>query len=238
MSEKTASLLKSRTLLGLATIALGVLLTLDNLGLVDFGTVLGHWPILLLVLGVSRLRRSPGLGWFLLLIGAAFLARRYLDVGVAELWPVLLLFFGASLVLRSFGGGRRRPQRRATESVESDQVDLFVLLASRRRQITADRFRGGTLTAMLGGCDLDLREAGLADGEAELEVLALWGGITLRVPEDWSVSLQVSPIMGGADDSRFRNDSPLEMDPVDKESDGAHLVVRGLVFMGGIEVRL
>lgn len=235
MSEKNAFLLKPRTLLGLATIALGVLLTLDNLGLLDFGAVLGHWPVLLLVLGISRLRRSPGGGGLLILVGALFLARRYLDVGLAELWPVLLLFFGASLVWRSFGGGGRR-RRRTTETEEtvgSDQVDLFIVLGSRRHQVTADDFRGGTLTALAGGCELDLREAHLADGGAKLEVLALWGGIQVRVPEDWNVSLQVTPVMGGADDSRPRNDLPL----ADARSGDAHLVVQGLVVMGGIEVR-
>lgn len=238
MSEKTASLLKPRALLGFAVIALGVFLTLDNLGLLGLDTLFRHWPVLLIVFGISRLRYSPGFGTILIFAGAVLLARLYVYVDLGKLWPVLLLLLGAILVFRSFGGGGRRQRRPRSEEVGSDQIDLFVVLGARRRQVTSGDFRGGTLTAIAGGCDVDLREAGLAGGEAKLEVLAFWGGINLRVPEDWNVSLQVTPIMGGADDSRSRKLRALETGPVERRSGGPHLVVQGFVMMGGIEVRL
>jgi len=236
MSEKTASLLKPRALLGFALIALGVFLTLDNLGLLDLGTVFRHWPVLLVVLGISRLRYSPGFGTILIFAGAVLLARLYVYVDLGKLWPVLLLFLGAILVFRSFGGGGRRRPR--SEEVASEEVDLFVVLGTQRREVTSGAFRGGSLAAIAGGCDVDLREAVLAGGEAKLEVLAFWGGINLRVPEDWNVSLQVTPVMGGADDSRFRKLRALETGSLERRSGGPHLVVQGFVMMGGVEIRL
>ncbi len=236
MSENNVPFLKLRLFLGLAIIVLGVFLTLDNLGVVDLGAVLGHWPVLLVAFGVSRLWRSPAAGCALIFVGAMFLAPRYLDVGLLDLWPLLLLFFGVSLVWRSVvGGGRRRRRRKSREEEsDSDQVDLFGCLDTQRRRITTHGFRGGTLTAFAGGCDLDLREASLAEGEAKIEVLAFWGGIQVRVPAEWNVNLQVTPIMGGADDSRAPKDAPVER----VDGDATSLVVQGFVLMGGVEVRL
>ena len=47
-------------------------------------------------------------------------------------------------------------------------------------------FQGGELTAVLGGCDIDLRQAAI-DGEAVIDVFAICGGIEIRVPEDWTI---------------------------------------------------
>jgi predicted membrane protein len=79
----------------------------------------------------------------------------------------------------------------------------------------------------MGGCEIDLRQAAI-DGEAVIDVFALWGGIEIRVPDDWTVIGQVTPFMGGYDDkTRSRPGS------------GAHrLVIRGMVVMGGVEVKL
>ncbi|EEF24629.1 conserved hypothetical protein, partial [Ricinus communis] len=65
----------------------------------------------------------------------------------------------------------------------------------KRRIITPD-FRGGEVTSIMGGCDLDLRQSDLT-GDAVVTVYALFGGITIKVPVDWTVILEGTPIMGG-----------------------------------------
>jgi hypothetical protein len=87
-------------------------------------------------------------------------------------------------------------------------------------------FRGGDLTAVMGGCELDLRHAAI-DGEAVIDVFALWGGIEIRVPEDWSIESRVVPIMGGVEDKT-------------RPPQGAsrhRLVLRGFVVMAGVEIK-
>ena len=51
----------------------------------------------------------------------------------------------------------------------------------------------------MGGCEIDLRHASI-DGEAVIDIFALWGGVELRVPPDWTVVSRVTPILGGVDD--------------------------------------
>jgi len=55
----------------------------------------------------------------------------------------------------------------------------------------------------------------------------MWGGIEIRVPENWTVSGRVTPILGGYEDKT-------------RPPQGAtthRLVVRGFAIMSGIEIK-
>jgi hypothetical protein len=54
----------------------------------------------------------------------------------------------------------------------------------------------------------------------------MWGGIELKVPETWTVINKVTPFMGGVDDKTHQ--------PATSEH---RLTIRGLVVMGGIEIK-
>ena len=77
-----------------------------------------------------------------------------------------------------------------------DVVDVTAILGGFERRITSQHFKGGEVTALMGGCALDMRGAQI-DGEAVINVFAVWGGITIKCPPDWTVVLHGTPIMGG-----------------------------------------
>ena len=224
-------------LVGLVVIAIGVLLTLDNLGLVDARHYLRFWPLALIAVGLLKLwqaRGGPGAfcgllfalaGTWLLLERAAIVTIRFRDV-----WPLLLVCFGGLLVWK----GLSRPRRqlafdaglpgRASES--RAVITAMAVLGSVVRGSNAPALRGGELTAVMGGCELDLRQASI-DGEAVFDVFALWGGIEIRVPEDWTVESRITPVLGGVEDKTRP-----------ALAAGRHrLVLRGLVIMAGVEIK-
>ncbi len=105
----------TRTLLFLAVIlmAVGSLLTLENLGLVS--GVSRHWPMFLLILGSGFLllyhRRKPGdavllwLGIFILSNGAFFYYLNYSSWRLlGRLWPVFLGLVGLSFLAVGLAG--------------------------------------------------------------------------------------------------------------------------------------
>ena len=86
-------------------------------------------------------------------------------------------------------------------------------------------FRGGSVTAVIGGVELDLRKANLTS-TAYLDVVAFWGGIEIKVPAGWTVDARVVPVMGA-----FEN----KVDSM-SASGGPRLVVRGHAIMGAVAI--
>jgi hypothetical protein len=129
------------------------------------------------------------------------------------------------MVWRGFGG---RSRTRGPDP-EADFSALAIMGGVLRRS-NAQNFRGADLTAVMGGCEIDLRQASIpSGGEAVIDVFAFWGGIDLKVPEDWVVVNRVIPLMGGVDDKTRT--------PIDASALQKRLIVRGIVIMGGIGIR-
>jgi predicted membrane protein len=106
-------------------------------------------------------------------------------------------------------------------------VNGFALLGGVKRKVVSQDFRGGALTAILGGCELDLRHASISSGQAVIDTFALWGGIDIKVPQEWSVVVQGTPILGAFDDKTVR-----------VGGDGSKvLVIKGVALMGGVELK-
>jgi len=60
----------------------------------------------------------------------------------------------------------------------------------------------------MGGGDIDLRSAHMANGTARLEINLIMGGVNLFVPEDWSVEYQGAPIMAVSRTARSARRTP------------------------------
>lgn len=217
-----------QVVLGLAVILFGLVLTLDNLDLVDGRQVFRLWPVAVIAIGVSHLthdRNGPrllvGVPW--IIVGTLLLLSNLgiVHVHVWDLWPLVLIAIGAYLVWQAID--RRRPR----SDDGSASVGAVAVMSGIQRKTNAASFRGGELTAVMGGVELDLRQAGLNGGEAVIDVFAFWGGIELRVPENWTVVSKVIPLMGGYED---KTRPP-------KHDMSHRLVVRGMVIMGGVEVK-
>jgi predicted membrane protein len=222
---------------GAGLVALGVLLFLDNLEFLDARLYLRFWPVFIILAGVfSLLRPQRGKFWgsVLVLIGIVFLLNslNIADIGFREIWPLGLVLVGASLLW-----GQRitiPPSAVKTEfstssgagsDPESVMSGVAILGAYNRANSSRD-FRGGDLTAVLGGCEVDLRRAEISADSAAISVFAFWGGIKLRIPSTWRVSLQCTPILGGFEDR--------SIPPPDAQA--KILIIRGTAIMGGVEI--
>lgn len=96
---------------------------------------------------------------------------------------------------------------------------------------------GGDVTAVMGVAELDFRHVALPPGEELIvDVLAVMGGVIIRVPDHWTVDTRAVPVLGGARDRRFHafdaaDDAPRSGQPAPR------LVLRGAVVMGGLTIR-
>jgi predicted membrane protein len=93
------------------------------------------------------------------------------------------------------------------------------------RRISSSDFRRGEASAILGGIDLDLREATMQGNEATLDISAIMGGVDIRIPRDWTVINHITPILGGVDDNTLSTGS------------NKRLILEGTVIMGGFDIK-
>lgn len=229
-----------RLFIGLLVIVLGVLFALDNLDLLEAEHFLRFWPAVLVAVGLWKIVQPSShggrlTGYLILGLGLLLLANELpwlgLDVHLADLWPLVLVAIGLRLVYGAFR--RTAVAREAADGttvegsvVEGSTVNAFAFMSGNAVKVASQQFKGGEAMAVMGGCEIDLRGASTAGGEAVLDVFAMWGGIEIHVPEGWMVESRVLPVMGAFEDNTRS-----------QGGEGANrLVVRGLVVMGGIEV--
>lgn len=186
-----------RLWLGSVLVALGILWLLDAAGLLAAGQLIGRWwPAALIALGVlaaiGERRLAPG-PMLLVLVGTAFLIDQLGIVRLgAMIWPFAAIVVGCWMLVEY--ALHRKAGRHA-----SDRGNVFALLGGSHAVNRSNRFEHADVSAVLGGATLDLREATLAPG-AQVDALALFGGIEVIVPQGWRVEVSGLPIFGGYQD--------------------------------------
>jgi predicted membrane protein len=250
-----------RVLLGLLIIALGVLFTLDNLGVVSAGEILRWWPAALLLYGVARLtgfccRQGAVRGAIYTIAGAVLLLHEadLIKRNPWDFWPVVLIVIGATMMTRALqrastrdalsassaggggvagagpGGEPTSGQPGPGRSAANDYSPGFHTIAfwsGVERKILSQQLRHGEVTAFMGGLTLDLRGARLAEGTATIDLVVLMGGVDLYVPPTWKVSVETVTLLGGFEDASRA--------PAGEAS--GHLILKGVVLMGGVDVK-
>jgi len=268
--------------IGVILVLMGVVLALDQLGLLQANHLLRYWPAALIIVGLVMLQRGErhsALRALLLVVIGGWLLLNTLGLVNLDLWefiwPLLLVFFGARIMMGNRSSGPGAPpdgnsmpgttpgtmpgmmpgatpgapgaggpaggpppaapgpagfsgfSPAAVNSREPTHASLFALMSSSKRRWGKSVFRSAEATAFMGGCELDLRDALLpSDSPAVIDVFVLMGGVNIFVPVNWTVSQDVVPLLGGVQDKTRSVPS----------NSAQHLLVRGTVLMGGVEI--
>lgn len=220
---------------GLIFIFIGFFLFLRSLDLLVPDWVFS-WQLLLITIGCVVWIASEFKNWgglVMLLIGAIFFAKEYLlltyDV-TRFIWPAIFTIVGLALIF-----GKRQESSFKSKRVlmpgtsKEDYIDSTVIFGGENRVVVSKDFRGGKVAAIFGGSDFNLLQSDF-NGRIELDVTCMFGGVELTIPANWTVMLDISPIMGGVSDSR-----PLEL--LSNTNPDKVLVIRGTCLFGGVEIR-
>jgi predicted membrane protein len=216
-----------------------VVLVLDRLNLAVAGQVLQFWPAVIIAVGALLFVQSRHVGGgangvILMIIGTWLLLN---SLGVVQVrfwelfWPIVLIGIGSVLVMQTL-----RRQNRDAGADADDTINVFAVLSGAKRMSASTRFRGGEVTAFMGGYQIDLRQATIPSGEeAALDIFTAMGGGEIFVPASWTVVTPIVAVMGGIDDKRV----PPLAGAVDSlgGKPAPRLVLRGLLAMGGIEIK-
>lgn len=249
MDKKKRSFFNSRIVIGLLIIAAGILLLLKSLGIGSDYNVGDFWPVILIVIGLGKILRPKEhrqLYWGLVItaIGALFLLNNlaYIHFWFNDLWPILLILLGIEILRCGFfkhkynmtccihGKGKRHFKTwkgiSNSNNVDKDIVDISVILGGGEYKFTNKQLKGGSVSTIMGGVDLDFRNAEIEKEEMVLEISSIMGGVDIRVPAHWEVVVQGTPILGSVEDKTGKPENPTKK-----------LIVNGSAIMGGIEVK-
>lgn len=214
----------AQVFLGVLIVTVGVIALLNALDVLDVSVweILGTWwPMVIVAVGLTALLSVPR-AWIgpagVIAVGLLLQLTRLdmVEVDVWEiLWPVAIILVGLSLFTRLGSRG-------TTEDV----INSAVMWWGSERRTTSQSFRGGSLSAVMGGIDVDLRQAGIVD-RAEISIFVFWGGVEVKVPPTWRVTVTGLPILGGWDDKTVAPLSP----------DAPQLLVHITAVMGGAEIK-
>lgn len=82
-----------------------------------------------------------------------------------------------------------------------NQININSVFSSIDKPMISKDFKGGQISNMFASTELDLSHADLT-GMAVLNISQLFGEITLTVPSDWHVEVDISQLFATVDDYR------------------------------------
>lgn len=232
MEELKKQTTDRRVWLGAILIILGGLFLLNSLDIFDFRftRIFISWPFFFLVIGLYILVNSDKkvFGAILTGLGGLFLIPRIFPgiyINWSIVFPILLIAVGLYIILH-----RRQNTEFMQGQIKEDFIDDISIFGGGDKIVTSQNFRGGNITAVFGGSDINLTSCKLAEGINTIDVFTLFGGTTIIVPKHWNVMVSVTSLLGGFSNKGIK-------DPTVEIDTSRSLVIKGLVIFGGGEVK-
>ena len=235
---------------GALIVAAGVVLLLDQQGLINADRVLSYfWPVVMIGAGTTmvidcRGRGGRGLFGGILLASGVLLVLE--NLGVAHIrfdtvWPLVVIAIGVLMILQA-AGPRTRPDGTPgsqwpeifnrwsrTGSPEAD-FNGIAILGGFKRRITSKKFKGGSVLSVMGGFQIDLRQADMEGDTATIEAMSFMGGGEIKVPDEWLVSMEGISLFGAFVDET-------DQQPPTVTGTQKKLIMKGASLFGGIVVK-
>lgn len=186
---------------GLCFIVIGLLLCFKALGIMDFNIFFkGWWTLFIIIPCFIGLFDGELFGNFVgLFLGFSLLcgAQGWISYGVIAklIFPVILVFIGISILWKEmFLKSNKEEFKKVTISDENCVTSVF----SSQRVCPGKNYSGSNVEAIFGSVELDLRDTDL-NKETFINVNAIFGGVTILVPNNVLVKVKSTPIFGGVD---------------------------------------
>lgn len=223
---------------GFVVIVTGLLLLAFNFDFLPYTWkhVIFSWQMLLIALGLVSIfgsdSRLPGM--ILIFIGGFFLIPEIFVMHISFFklfWPFILIGIGLMILSKRgmHGRWRHRFESSATPLPDEGYINETNIFSGSKHRVSNQVFKGGKISNIFGGTEIDLTHATLQEGQTELVIDCIFGGVTLIVPADWKVIINMNAIMGGFSDKRLVIKESIDPNKV--------LIIRGSAIFGGGDIK-
>ncbi len=221
--------------IGIVLVLVGFILVIERTGFLPsyIENIIFSWQMLLVAIGfvmtLGTGNKGPGL--IVMAVGGFFILPELFNVPFRTyrlFWPAIFIIAGIIVITNSKWF---RPESwRSKSQSSSDYIDVVHIFGGGERIVSSNNFQGGKISSIFGGGEIDLTRSSLAPGESFLEIACVFGGVSLIVPPDWNIVLDVTPILGGFSDSR-------RLVPGNAIDSSKTLIIKGAVIFGGGEIK-
>ncbi|MCH8619812.1 DUF5668 domain-containing protein [Undibacterium sp. TS12] len=222
---------QGRILVGALLLIFGAAALIDNLNIFNMRDIFHFWPMVFIFVGALKISKSETTAGYVIGCGfvglGALLILHHMGIiyfRMRDWWPIFLIFAGLMVIFKDRVGTGTENLLGSSSTNQDSVCNIVAVMSGNKLQNSTQDFRGGEINAIMGGVELDLRSASI-QSEATLNVFAMWGGIVLKVPNDWTVISHGSPILGGFDDKT-----------VPPMVSTKKLYIKGYALMGGVEI--
>ncbi len=219
-----------RIIAGFIILAAGIIILGSNIGLIPYSLkdALINWKMLLMAIGlvIVLISDNKSTGIILILVGGFFYLPEFFDFNFDFrdlFWPVILITVGLVFIFRKSHISSTKFDENDTDFI--DDLDVF---GGGDKIINSQNFKGGRMTCIFGGSNINMTPAKLAPGVHTIDVFMVFGGTKLLIPSDWNVKVDVIPIFGGFADKR---------QPISNFNSESKIVIKGIVIFGGGEIK-
>lgn len=214
----------STVIVGIVFIVVGVIVGLNSFGITNINIFFdGWWTLLIIIPAINGLvtneEKTGSIIW--LIIGIALLLGCQDLISFDILWkltlPVILVFIGLSIMFNNNG---------KKGSKDTDDNEYCACFSGQTIKYDGKDFKGALLNAIFGGITIDLTNAKVKDG-AVIDATAVFGGVTILIPEDLKVEIKSTSVFGGVSDKTKNKE----------KKDKVTLHVNGCSIFGGVDIK-
>ena len=200
------------------------------------------WQMLLILIGLYSIsHRGYMFGLLIAGIGTFYLIPLLTGAGkewVSVYWPLIFVFLGLLLLIRLIVPCKKHKillhfGKSINVETNSKTEDGFVYsnnsFSATKHVVMDEVFKGAKINNNFGSVELDLRRTTIQQGNTYIDVDSSFGGIEIRVPENWLILTELSSTVSGVSDDRHKSDRNVGSD--------YKLILRGSLSFSGIEIR-
>lgn len=216
---------------GIAFIVLGVIIAINALGIAKINIFFNGWWTLFIIVpcfinfikGPSRMASFIGL-----VIGVALLlcAQGIVTFSIIRklVIPFILIMIGLGFLFRDFFHSKMNEKIKTLNKTSGKEY--AATFGGNKVDMTNEVFEGAELTAVFGGVELNLINSIIKEDQV-INATAVFGGITIKVPDTIKVKVKSTPIFGGVENKTKGN----------TQENVPTLYVNALCMFGGVEIK-
>lgn len=214
-----------KKVIGFFIIITGILLFLSNIDMLEFNEMMKYiWPSLLILIGLIGMVERRRVDIFYLIVTILGISFFISNIGLVEkdvlsivLFPTIIIIIGIKILSKNV----LKPR------ISNNQKSYTSIFGGIEEKNDDKNFTKCDITAIFGGSNIDFREIKIKEDKAYIDVVAIFGGAELILPEGYKVTLNGIPIFGGVDNKLLKNDSESKKE----------IIINYTVIFGGMDIK-